>query len=91
MVLIPLYWIVITSFKASSDYYQQNAFAPPANPTLDNYRLVLENDFVRYFFNSVVVAVGTTVPDGGAGPDGGVRHRARSAQQVAQGGSTACS
>ena len=62
VVLIPLYWIVITSFKAQSEYYQQNAFAPPGNPTLDNYRLVLENDFVRYFFNSVLVAVGTTVP-----------------------------
>jgi raffinose/stachyose/melibiose transport system permease protein len=62
VVLIPLYWIVITSFKASSDYYQQNAFAPPTNPTLDNYRLVLQNDFLHYFVNSVVVAVGTTVP-----------------------------
>ena len=62
VVLIPLYWIVITSFKAQSDYYQQNAFAPPGDPTLANYRLVLENDFVRYFFNSVLVAVGTTVP-----------------------------
>ena len=47
---------------SQSDYYQQNAFAPPSNPTLDNYRLVLENDFVHYFVNSVVVAVGTTVP-----------------------------
>jgi raffinose/stachyose/melibiose transport system permease protein len=28
VVLIPLYWIVITSFKAQSDYYQQNALAP---------------------------------------------------------------
>src|SRR4029079_1748889 len=62
VVLVPLYWIVITSFKAQSDYYQVNAFAPPTNPTLDNYRLVLQNDFVRYFVNSVVVAVGTTVP-----------------------------
>ncbi len=62
VVLIPLYWIVITSFKQSSDYYQENAFAPPSNPTLDNYRLVLQNDFLHYFVNSVVVAVGTTVP-----------------------------
>ena len=62
MVLIPLYWIVITSFKEQSDYYQSNAFRPPGNPTLANYRLVLENHFVRYFFNSVIVAVGTTVP-----------------------------
>ncbi len=62
LVLVPLYWIVITSFKAQSDYYQENAFAPPSNPTLDNYRLVIENDFVRYFVNSMVVTVGTTVP-----------------------------
>jgi raffinose/stachyose/melibiose transport system permease protein len=62
VVLVPLYWIVITSFKAQNDYYQQNAFAPPTNPTLENYRIVLENDFLRYFFNSVIVAVGTTVP-----------------------------
>src|SRR4051794_15187234 len=62
VVLIPLYWIVITSFKAQSDYYQQNAFAPPSNPTLANYRLVIENDFLHYFVNSVLVTVGTTVP-----------------------------
>ena len=62
VVLVPLYWIVITSFKAQSDYYQENAFAPPSNPTLDNYRLVIENDFLHYFVNSVLVAVGTTVP-----------------------------
>jgi raffinose/stachyose/melibiose transport system permease protein len=62
VVLIPLYWIVITSFKAQSDYYQQNAFAPPGNPTLANYRLVLQNDFLHYFLNSVVVTLGTTIP-----------------------------
>ena len=62
VVLIPLYWIVITSFKRTSDYYQSNAFKPPAHPTLENYRLVLQNDFLHYFFNSVIVAVGTTVP-----------------------------
>jgi raffinose/stachyose/melibiose transport system permease protein len=62
VVLIPLYWIVITSFKKTSDYYQSNAFRPPAHPTLENYRLVLQNDFLHYFFNSVAVTVGTTIP-----------------------------
>jgi raffinose/stachyose/melibiose transport system permease protein len=62
VVLIPLYWIVITSFKATDDYYQQNAFLPPGHPTLENYRLVIQNDFVHYFVNSVVVTVGTTIP-----------------------------
>ena len=61
IILIPLYWIVITSFKAQTDYYQQNAFAPPSNPTLDNYRLVIQNDFTRYFFNTLVVTAATTV------------------------------
>src|SRR4051812_23916739 len=62
VVLIPLYWIVITSFKAQGDYYHANAFAPPSDPTFANYRLVLQNDFLHYFFNSVIVTVGTTVP-----------------------------
>jgi raffinose/stachyose/melibiose transport system permease protein len=62
IILIPLYWIVITSFKAQSDYYQQNAFAPPSNPTLDNYRLVIENHFLHYFVNSMLVTIGTTLP-----------------------------
>ena len=35
---------------------------PPAEPTLDNYKLVLENDFARYFANSVIVTVGSVVP-----------------------------
>jgi raffinose/stachyose/melibiose transport system permease protein len=35
---------------------------PSSDPTLANYRLVVESDFVRYFANSVVVAVGAVVP-----------------------------
>jgi raffinose/stachyose/melibiose transport system permease protein len=62
VVLIPIYWIVITSFKAQSSYYTTNAFKPPGSPTLDNYRLVIESDFARYFVNSVVVTAGTIVP-----------------------------
>jgi raffinose/stachyose/melibiose transport system permease protein len=62
VVLVPLYWIVITSFKPQGDYYQQNAFLPAQHPTLDNYQLVLQNDFLHYFVNSVVVTLGTTIP-----------------------------
>ncbi|GIF14747.1 carbohydrate ABC transporter permease [Actinoplanes teichomyceticus] len=62
VVIIPIYWIVITSFKLQNDYYDTSPLAPPANPTLENYRFVLENDFVRYFFNSVIVTVGSVVP-----------------------------
>ena len=62
IVIIPIYWIVITSFKTQANYYATNPLAPAGSPTLDNYRLVLDNDFARYFFNSAVVAVGTLVP-----------------------------
>jgi raffinose/stachyose/melibiose transport system permease protein len=61
IVIIPIYWIVITSFKTQSNYYASNPLVPPGDPTLDNYRMVIESDFVQYFVNSVVVTVGAVV------------------------------
>ncbi|GLW34186.1 carbohydrate ABC transporter permease [Actinoplanes regularis] len=61
VVLVPIYWIVITSFKLQADYYATNPLVP-SSPTLENYRFVLENHFVRYFFNSVIVTLGAVVP-----------------------------
>ncbi|MEU9382047.1 carbohydrate ABC transporter permease [Streptomyces sp. NPDC048279] len=62
VVAVPLYWTLITSLKAQSHYYASNPLVPSANPTLDNYRLVIESDFLRYFINSVVVTVGAVLP-----------------------------
>ncbi|MFL6135433.1 MAG: carbohydrate ABC transporter permease [Nocardioidaceae bacterium] len=62
IVVVPLYWIVVTSFKQQSEYFTHNPFALPSAPTLDNYKLVIQSDFLRYFLNSTVVALGTTVP-----------------------------
>jgi raffinose/stachyose/melibiose transport system permease protein len=62
IVIIPVYWLVITSFKSQDVYYDTNAFIPSTDPTLDNYRMVIEADFVRYFFNSLVVALGAVIP-----------------------------
>ena len=62
VVAIPIYWVLITSFKAQSGYYSSNPLVPPGDPTLDSYRLVIESDFVGYFVNSVVVTVGAVVP-----------------------------
>jgi raffinose/stachyose/melibiose transport system permease protein len=59
---LPLYWIVVTSFKDQAGYFASNPFALPSAPTFDNFRLVIESDFPRYFLNSVVVTVGATVP-----------------------------
>jgi raffinose/stachyose/melibiose transport system permease protein len=55
--MLPIYWIVITSLKTRRTTTNQPA-VPPSNPTLENYRLVLRSDFVRYFVNSVIVTVG---------------------------------
>ncbi|MED7926103.1 carbohydrate ABC transporter permease [Nonomuraea sp. LP-02] len=62
VVIVPIYWIVITSFKSQSNYYAENPFAPPAEPTLANYDLVIESGFIRYFINSLVVAIGAVAP-----------------------------
>ena len=62
VVMIPLYWIAITSFKTQGNYFTTNTFAPPSSPTLENYTLVIQNDFIRYFLNSVIVSVGAVVP-----------------------------
>ncbi|WP_030185881.1 carbohydrate ABC transporter permease [Streptomyces sp. NRRL S-813] len=62
VVAVPLYWILITSLKAQSRYYASNPLVPSSDPTLDNYRLVIESDFIRYFANSVVVTLGAVVP-----------------------------
>ena len=62
IVLIPVYWIVITSFKTQSSYFVTNPMVPTSDPTLANYRLVLASDFVRYFANSVIVTLGAVVP-----------------------------
>jgi raffinose/stachyose/melibiose transport system permease protein len=53
---------VITSFKTQSNYFQTNPLAPPTEPTLDNYKVVIEADFVRYFINSVIITLGAVVP-----------------------------
>jgi raffinose/stachyose/melibiose transport system permease protein len=62
VVIIPIYWIVITSLKDQSTYFVTNTMKPPSNPSLDPYRRVLESSFPRYFLNSVIVTVGTIVP-----------------------------
>jgi raffinose/stachyose/melibiose transport system permease protein len=62
IVMLPIYWIVITSFKTQENYFTINALKPPTDLNLDSYRLVIESDFVRYFLNSVIVSVGAVVP-----------------------------
>lgn len=62
IVVIPLYWIVVTSLKLQEDLFDSNPFALPTDPTLENYRFVWAEGFGRYFLNSVVVTLGAVVP-----------------------------
>ena len=62
VIILPIYYVVITSLKNQAGFFAANPMLPPTEPTLDNYELVLENDFARYFANSVIVTLGTVIP-----------------------------
>ncbi len=62
VIILPVYYVVITSLKDQGGFFTTNPLVPPAEPTLDNYQLVLQNDFVRYFANSLIVTVGSVIP-----------------------------
>jgi raffinose/stachyose/melibiose transport system permease protein len=62
IVLIPIYWIVITSLKSQANYFATNPLMPSPESNFEQYRFVARSDFPRYFLNSVIVTVGTVVP-----------------------------
>lgn len=62
VVILPIYYVVINSVKDQAGFFMSNGLAPSGQPTLDNYRLVLQSGFTRYFLNSAIVAVGSVVP-----------------------------
>jgi multiple sugar transport system permease protein len=56
----PLFWVVISSFKTRLDLFA----IPPKwffTPTWENYRGILASDFIRQFFNSLLIAVVSTI------------------------------
>ena len=59
LVLFPIYWIIVSSFKIPVD----TLAVPPVwvfTPTLDAYLNVFAvNNYLRFFLNSAIVAVGT--------------------------------
>ncbi|WP_067727642.1 carbohydrate ABC transporter permease [Oceanobacillus damuensis] len=60
VMLFPFIWMVSTSLKAPIDIF--NLSIIPENPTLSNYLQILEESmFVRWFINSFIVAVITTI------------------------------
>ncbi len=62
--LFPLYWMLVTAFSSRAGTSGGGELVP-ANPTLDNFRFVLdEGGFLTYLQNSLIVAVGTVLPSG---------------------------
>ncbi|MDN4609485.1 carbohydrate ABC transporter permease [Arthrobacter burdickii] len=62
LIILPVYYVVITSLKNQAGFFGSNPLAPSTSPTLVNYRTVLEANFVRYFMNSVIVTLGSVIP-----------------------------
>lgn len=61
VIILPIYYVIITSFKPRAGFFMTNPLWVP-DPTLENYALVLQNDFLRYFANSLIVTVGSVIP-----------------------------
>lgn len=65
--VVPMAWMLITSLKTGFAAMQYPPQWWPAEPTLDNYTRLLDprgsvgRDFLRYFWNSLVVSFATTI------------------------------
>nr|WSZ99960.1 carbohydrate ABC transporter permease [Streptomyces sp. NBC_00857] len=60
-VVVPVYWLIVTSLRSRADFTTDSPLALPGHPTLDSYRTVLDGDFTTYLLNSAVVTAGTVV------------------------------
>jgi multiple sugar transport system permease protein len=63
IVMFPFLWMLISSFKPATELFGEKAFTPySTEPTLKNYISVfVDHPFLRYLWNSAVVATTTTV------------------------------
>jgi raffinose/stachyose/melibiose transport system permease protein len=62
IVLLPIYFVLITSFKSISTYFGSNPVLPSTTIAFENYRDVIDADFGMYLGNSVIVALGSVIP-----------------------------
>ncbi len=59
VVVVPLYWVVVTSLRGTEGFFSSPPLSLPTHPSLDNYREVLRGSFLVYLRNSVVVTAAT--------------------------------
>lgn len=62
IAVFPIWYVLITSFKPAGDVYKVQFLPAEWHP--ENYTSVASSDgwiFMRWFFNSVLIAIGTTI------------------------------
>jgi len=60
--ILPILWIIYTSFRTQASIFTGAVFPPLEEFTLDNYRTILSvTDFPRYFLNSFQIATLVTL------------------------------
>ena len=59
VVVVPVYYILVTSVRNQNDLFSQNLLSLPSHITFGAYRKVFQNHFLRYIWNSVFVTVVT--------------------------------
>lgn len=59
IVILPIYYIIITSLKEQMSIFVENPLRLSKSPTIDAYRRVFQNDFLLYIKNSLLVTVTT--------------------------------
>jgi raffinose/stachyose/melibiose transport system permease protein len=57
VIILPIYYIFVTSLRPQSDYFTENPLSWPSNPSLAAYGRVLDHGFAGFFLNSVIVTV----------------------------------
>ncbi|TRV78241.1 carbohydrate ABC transporter permease [Streptomyces sp. 130] len=60
LVIVPLYTLVSSSLMHQDEALNGDPLAIPTDPTLDNYRTVLDSGFATMLSNTAIVAVATT-------------------------------
>lgn len=61
LMLAPIYWILATSIKPTSEILVTPTHLLTGAPTLDHYGEVFAGDFKRFLINSVIAASGSTL------------------------------
>src|SRR5258707_12138571 len=71
IVIFPFYWMTITSFKSEDQMRSLVSMFWPSPVVFDNYaQLLRKTDFTRWFTNSAIVAVPSTLLATAVGPIG---------------------